>query len=385
MKPHILVFFGTRPEIIKIAPAIQSLRKDGAFRLTICDTGQHGDLNAPLIRWFGVQPDISLRLMRPDQNLGGFAARALAAVSGLISRMRPALVLCQGDTTTAMIAGLAAFYQRIPVGHIEAGLRTWNRAAPFPEEINRRIIGLVADLHFAPTRGASENLRAEKVPAQTIHTTGNTSIDALLWTVQQLKEKAVSFRKLPLELRHLASPTNGSPNFVLVTAHRRESFGAGMGRIGEAIGILARRHPAWKWVLPLHPNPNVGPVLAKRLRKHANVILCPPLDYPVFCGLLKNCRFVISDSGGVQEEAPALGKPVIVMRETTERPEARESGHLVLRGCDTDRIVRAAERWIRHPEELTRLARPVFPYGRGNSAQKILRAIHGFLKKQRGT
>ncbi len=375
MKRKILVFFGTRPEIVKLAPVIRALRKSGAGRIEVCDTGQHPHLAGPLLKWFGIRVNHRLRLMSDGQSLARLSAKALERVDRLISRTKPALIVCQGDTTTAMMVGLAAYYRRVPLAHVEAGLRTWDRLQPYPEEANRRFLSLVADLHFAPTRDAARNLREEKVPADDISVTGNTSIDALLWTVR----RPLSAREIAPPIRKLLQTRS---QFVLVTAHRRESFGARIRRIGEAVKTLAWRHTDWNWIVPLHPNPNAGPVLSRMLKGLPNVILCKPLNYPQFCFLLARCRFAITDSGGIQEEAPALGKPVIVAREKTERPEAMRTGHLQLAGYDPAQIVRASEKWIRSPALLKRLSRPTFPYGDGRAAKRIQKQIRVFLRKR---
>jgi UDP-N-acetylglucosamine 2-epimerase (non-hydrolysing) len=380
LKTRILVFFGTRPEIVKLAPVIHALRAAGAGRIEVCDSGQHPHLSGPLMKWFGVRAHHRLRLMNEGQSLAKLSAKALGGADGLISRTRPGLIVCQGDTTTAMMVGLAAYCRRVPLAHVEAGLRTWDRLQPYPEEVNRRFLSLVADLHLAPTRAAARNLRAEKVASSRIAVTGNTSIDALLWTVRRLRRHPLKAREFEPSIRRLLAGPERKPKFVILTAHRRESFGPRIQKIGKAVRELARRHPDWHWLVPLHPNPNAGPVLARLLKKIPNVILCRPLNYPQFCFLLDRCRFAITDSGGIQEEAPAVGKPVIVVREKTERPEAMKTGHLRLAGYDPRSIIRAAEGWMNSPARLRRLSRPVFPYGDGKAARRIARAVKKFLK-----
>jgi len=378
----ILIFFGTRPEIVKLAPVVHALRAARAGRIVVCDTGQHPHLAGPLTNWFGIRAARRLRLMSGGQSLARLSAKALLGAEKMISRTKPDLVICQGDTTTAMMVGLAAYHQRVPVAHVEAGLRTWDRFAPYPEEVNRRLLSLVSDLHLAPTRAAARNLRAEKIAAAAIRVTGNTSIDALLWTVRRLRRRPPAAREFETSIRPLLAAGRRRPDFVIVTAHRRESFGPRIRKIGAAVRQLARRHPDWKWLVPLHPNPNAGPVLSRMLKEIPNVILCKPLNYPQFCMLLDRCRFAITDSGGIQEEAPAVGKPVIVVREKTERPEAMKSGHLRLAGYDPRSIVRQAARWIASPATLRRLSRPVFPYGDGRAAARIAAAVKKFLKKK---
>jgi len=333
------------------------------------------------MNWFGIHAGHRLALMSEGQSLAALSAKALTGVDRLISKLRPDLILCQGDTTTAMMVGLGAYYARVPLGHVEAGLRTWDRFAPYPEEVNRRMLSLVADLHFTPTRDTARNLRAEKVCVSDIAVTGNTSIDALLWTVRRLRRKPLKSREFEPAIRPLLETGKRRRNFVIVTAHRRESFGQRIQKIGQAVKTLAVKHPDWKWLVPLHPNPNAGPVLARLLKGLPNVILCRPLNYPQFCLLLDRCRFAITDSGGIQEEAPAIGRPVIVVREKTERPEALKTGHLILAGYDTDVIVRAAMAWMGSPARLKRLSRPVFPYGDGRAAGRIVRSVKKFLRK----
>lgn len=377
MKKNILILFGTRPEIIKLAPVVHALRGVG---VEVCDTGQHPHLAESLLKWFGIRAGRRLKLMRRGQSLAALSSKALLGVERLIRQVRPSLILCQGDTTTAMMAGLAAYYERVPVAHVEAGLRTWDRFQPYPEEVNRRLLSMIADLHFAPTRGAAKNLRGEHVPAQSIRVTGNTSIDSLLWTVARLRRRPLLPREFEPAVRPLLAE---GVKFAVVTAHRRESFGNRILKIGAAVRTLARRHPDWQWLVPLHPNPQAGPVLARVLKKLPNVILCKPLNYPQFCLMLDRCKFAITDSGGIQEEAPAIGRPVIVVREKTERPEAMKTGHLELAGYHSFSIVRAAERWIHSPARLKKLSRPVFPYGDGKAANRIARAVKQFLKNSR--
>ncbi len=296
-------------------------------------------------------------------------------------KAKPDLVLCQGDTTTAMIAGLVAYYQRVPLVHVEAGLRTGDRFHPYPEEVNRRILSLIADVHFAPTQNAACNLKMEKIPLSKIKVTGNTSIDALLWTIQRFKHCPLEVRETDPKLRFLFKNGVEKSDFVIVTAHRRESFGVGIRNIALAVKELAHRYPKWKWVVPLHPNPDAGPVFARILKSVSNVILCRPLSYPQLCLLLDRCRFVITDSGGIQEEAPAIGKPVIVVREKTERPEAMETGHLLLAGLESSRIVRAAKKWMDSPLLLKRLSHPTFPYGDGKSSTRIVSVVKRMLRE----
>lgn len=368
----ILSFLGTRPEAIKMAPVVHALAAEaeaGRIVHRLCHTGQHRDMTAPLLEWFEIEPDYTLDLMTHDQPLAAFTARALSAIDEILDTEKPDLILCQGDTTTAMVAGLAAFYRRIPVGHIEAGLRTGNRFAPFPEEINRRIIDLVADYCFAPTERAAQHLRDEGVAADRILVSGNTAIDALQWTLDKLRETPP-----PAGLPEAINPcleASAHRDCVLVTAHRRESIGAGIEAIGDAVGTLAAEMPELRWILPLHPNPRVRESLRHRLGNAPNIILTEPLDYPHLCLLLSRCAFVLTDSGGLQEECPTLGIPVFVLRDTSERPEGIAAGSAVLTGTDPTRIIEAVRRFRDDPglQEQMRTPRPL--YGDGHAAARI--------------
>ncbi len=368
----ILSFFGTRPEVIKMAPVAHAFAELPAPGIThrLCNTGQHRDLIRPLLDWFALAPDHSLDLMTDNQSLAGFTARALTAVDALLEKTRPDLVLCQGDTTTAMVVGLTAFYRRIPVGHVEAGLRTHNRFAPFPEEINRCIIDLVADHCFAPTARSADELRKAGVDENRITVTGNTAIDALLWTLQKLKATDPPSLNPPEEIQELLQPA-ASGHFALVTAHRRESFGGGIRRIACAVKRLARDFPHLHWIWPVHPNPNVRGPLQAILDGERRIHLLDPLDYPLLCSLLARSALVLTDSGGLQEECPTLGIPVFVMREVSERPEGIEAGNAILAGTDDGSIVRAVHRFFADDalQRTMRTPRPV--YGDGMARYRI--------------
>jgi UDP-N-acetylglucosamine 2-epimerase len=376
----VLSFFGTRPEVIKMAPvahAFAELATPGiAHRL--CNTGQHRDLVRPLLDWFGLEADYSLDLMTDNQSLAGFTARALTAVDRLLAEVRPDLVLCQGDTTTAMVVALAAFFRRIPVGHVEAGLRTHNRFAPFPEEINRCIIDLVADHCFAPTARSAEELRKAGVTEDRITVTGNTAIDALLWTLKKLKATALSSLNPPPPVGELLA-VGASAELALVTAHRRESFGGGIGRIARAVKRLVHDFPHFQWIWPVHPNPNVRRPLQKILRDERRIHLLEPLDYPLLCSLLSRSTLVLTDSGGLQEECPTLGVPVFVMREVSERPEGIDAGNAVLAGTDEESIVQAVRRFFEDEEVRTRMRTPRPVYGDGTAGLQIARICSGIL------
>jgi len=356
---RVLVVVGTRPEAIKLAPVILRLRREPeTFSLTICATAQHrGLLDSPL-GLFGIQPDVDLDLMQPDQGLNALCARVLEKVDGLLSEQRPDWVLVQGDTTTVMAASLAAFHRSVRVAHVEAGLRTGDLANPFPEEMNRRLADLAASLHFAPTRRSAENLRREGIPGDRIHVTGNTVVDALS------RIAAAD-----------AAPPDGA-RLVLVTSHRRESFGEPMRRAFRAIARLARRFPDHEFVFPVHPNPSVAAALDP-LREVPNVRLVPPADYRQLVAWLRAARIVLTDSGGIQEEAPTFGKPVLVLRDTTERPEGLERGVARLVGTDEERIFAEAERLLTDASAYAAMAGAGNPYGDGRAADRIAGLLAG--------
>jgi UDP-N-acetylglucosamine 2-epimerase (non-hydrolysing) len=356
---RILTVFGTRPEAIKLAPVILELRKHpGRFENRVCVTAQHREMLDQVLDWFRIEPDFDLDLMQPDQGLAEFASRALLRVSALLKEVKPHLVVVQGDTTTVMIAALSAFYQRIPVGHVEAGLRTRDRYNPFPEEINRRVAGTLATYHFAPTARAAEALRAEQVPEEKIFVTGNTVVDALLMTIRRPVRLDLDLR---LEGRRL----------IVVTAHRRESFGAPFESICWALRDLAERNAEVEIVYPVHLNPNVRDPVTRILAGQQRIRLLDPLRYEQFAHMMAQAHLILTDSGGIQEEATVLGKPTLVMRETTERPEAIEAGTARLVGTDRGRIVAETERLLHSEEEYRALARAGSPFGDGRAAERI--------------
>lgn len=370
----VLSFFGTRPETIKMASVVQAFASFGSHRIVhrVCDTGQQREMVRSLLTWFGLNPDFSLDLMTDNQSLAGFTARALSEIDRLLRAERPDLVLCQGDTTTAMVVGLAAFYLRIPVGHVEAGLRTRNRNAPFPEEVNRRIIDLVADHCFAPTQRAANELQREMiVPPECIAITGNTAIDALFWSLDKLSQDHAKPWQTPKEIREAVS-LESNRGWVIVTAHRRESFGCGMQEIAEAIRQLADDDPDLLWIFPLHPNPNVSGIMLERLGQVRNICLAPPINYPQFCWLIQRSWLVLTDSGGLQEECPSLGIPVFVMRDTSERPEGIEAGNVKLVGTLASGIVAAIRGFFSDPELQRRMGTPRHVYGDGTAAKRIV-------------
>ncbi len=375
-----LVIVGTRPEAIKMAPLIERLRADPDIQATLCVTGQHRTMVDGVFALFGIRPDIDLDLMKPGQTLTDITAGTLRGLEPILERDRPDRILVHGDTTTAMAAGLAAFYARIPVSHVEAGLRTGNLQAPWPEEMNRCFIDLVADQLFAPTDSARRNLLAEGRPDGAIIVTGNTVVDALLATRERLRADAGLRADLKARFAFLDAGARAGRSLVLVTAHRRESFGEGFRRICEALDRLGRRDDV-DIVYPVHLNPNVsGPVRAL-LGGRERIHLIEPVDYRSFVHLLDRCAVVLTDSGGVQEEAPSFGKPVLVMRDETERREAVEAGVARLVGSDPDAIVSACAALL---DRQGGGAAAANPFGDGLASRRILaalRAAHGLPTK----
>jgi UDP-N-acetylglucosamine 2-epimerase (non-hydrolysing) len=364
-KQHILIVFGTRPEAIKMVPVVQALKAQPGIRATLCVTVQHRKMLDQVLSIAGLTPDIDLDLMLPNQSLGDLLARMVTAVGMVLDRERPDRVLVHGDTMTAFATALSAYYRRIPIAHVEAGLRTGDADNPWPEEANRRAIAAMADLHFAPTDLAARALMQEGVDVASIHVTSNTVVDALQATRAALTADA----QLASDLEALAGRFAGK-HVVLATAHRRENFGMAMHRIGAALARLAHRTDL-VLVCPLHANPNVRPVLAAHLAGRANAIILDPLDYPSFVSLLSMSTLILTDSGGIQEEAPAFGKPVLVLRHTTERPEGLEAGTAKLVGTDTDRIVAEASALLDDPARYSAMARAHNPFGDGRAAERI--------------
>jgi UDP-N-acetylglucosamine 2-epimerase (non-hydrolysing) len=359
--------FGTRPEAIKLCPLVRALAsRPDEFEVHVCVTAQHRQMLDQVLDVFDVTPDADLDLMQPGQSLAQSASRILAALEPVLHDVRPDLVLVQGDTTTTLAAALAAFYARIPVAHVEAGLRTWDLAQPFPEEMNRVVAGRLASLHFAATPWAAANLANEGVPPQTIHVTGNTGIDAVL----QIKEWLQNGRLKP------PTPIEVDPKrkLILVTAHRRESFGEGFERICAALLELASRGDV-EIVYPVHPNPNVREPVERLLIANPRIRLIDPLDYVSFVDLMRRAWFLLTDSGGVQEEGPSLGKPILVMREKTERPEAVEAGTVRLVGSDARRIVEESRILLDDAAEYTRRSRIHNPYGDGQACARIAQIL----------
>ena len=359
----ILCAVGTRPEAVKMAPVILGLGKEPWARVRVLATAQHRHMLDQVLGLFAIVPDVDLDLMRPDQALADLTARMLTALDRALADERPDLVLAQGDTTTVLATGLACFYRRIPFGHVEAGLRTGDPANPFPEEMNRAVASRLSRFHFAPTAAARANLLREGIPDEHIHVTGNTVIDALL---------EVAKRDVPI-----GSVLDPGKRLVLVTAHRRESFGAPLREAFRALRELADRNPDIEVLYPVHLNPNVSRPARELLGGHPRIVLCDPLEYAPFVSAMKRAYLIVTDSGGVQEEAPALGKPVLVMREETERPEAVAEGVVKLVGTSAGRILAEAQRLLDEPAAYAAMARGVSPYGDGHAAERIVAVIRG--------
>jgi len=366
MERRILCIVGTRPEAIKMAPVILALQKESWVTTRVLATAQHRQMLDQVFSFFNIEPDIDLNIMRPNQALTTLTARLLLELETVLLSERPDVVLIQGDTTTVMTVALACFYHQIPIGHVEAGLRTWDMQNPFPEEVNRVIAGKLARWHFAPTEGARKNLLREGSRDEDIIVTGNTVIDALLMTAEK-----------NLDIGLVLDPEK---RLVLITSHRRENFGEPFRNICSALYILARQNPEVQFLYPVHPNPNVRDVVYEMLAGCSNIILCDPLAYAPFIAAMKRSYFIISDSGGVQEEAPALGKPVLVLRDETERPEAVEMGVVKLVGSNCERIVKEAQNLLDNEIAYRNMARGISPYGDGHSAQRIVAALTAHFK-----
>ncbi|TPG15865.1 UDP-N-acetylglucosamine 2-epimerase (non-hydrolyzing) [Sphingomonas koreensis] len=365
----VLVVFGTRPEAIKLFPVVRALATTPGLRVRTCVTAQHRGLLDQVLSIAGLAPDVDLDLMEPGQSLDRLTARLLTGIGDVLDAEKPDRVIVQGDTATAMAGALAAYYRRIPVSHVEAGLRSGDIYAPWPEEVNRRIVAPIADQHFAPTETAAEALGRENIDPTTIHVTGNTVIDALHATAALIDADP----SLAAGLNDIAARFAGK-QLILVTTHRRENFGGGMESIARAIARIAER-PDVAVLFPMHPNPNVVSVMDASLGERGNVERIDPLDYPHFIRALGMAHIVLTDSGGVQEEAPALGKPVLVMRDTTERPEGVTAGTAKLIGSDENRIVSEIFTLLDDKQAWSRMARAHNPFGDGHASERIARIV----------
>lgn len=378
----VLSIFGTRPEAIKMAPVIKELeRHPELFSCTVCVTAQHRQMLDQVLQLFAIEPDYDLNIMKPGQNLFDITCSVLMGVKGVLENENPDLVLVHGDTTTSMAASLAAFYLRIPVGHVEAGLRTGNKYSPFPEEVNRHVTGVIADRHFAPTAWARDNLLREGINAEHIFITGNTVIDALLTVAgkTRIPEHDAAIRAILAEFLPASSTllTDHPARLILVTGHRRENFGDGFDNICRALSDIALAHADVEIIYPVHLNPAVQEPVRRTLgKKHGNIHLIEPVDYLPFVWLMDHSYLIITDSGGIQEEAPSLGKPVLVMRDTTERPEALAAGTVKLVGTNRDKIVGETAVLLNDAEAYRAMSLAHNPYGDGRAAEKIVAALH---------
>ena len=367
---NIVAVIGTRPEAIKMAPVILALRDATMFKTKVCVTGQHRELLHSALRLFDIAPDYNLNVMRPNQSLDDVTTSILQFLGEVLDEVKPNLLLVQGDTTTCMAASLSAFYRKIAVGHVEAGLRSGNLYAPWPEEFNRRVVSIATRFHFTPTKQARENLLAEGFPEAHIYVTGNTVIDALQWVSARIDESEEKRKHFERAYDFL----DPKRRLVLVTGHRRENYGAGLAQICSAIERLAKRDDI-QIVYPVHPNPNVRILVEEKLSGIDRVFLIDPVEYEPFVYLMHRASILLTDSGGIQEEGPSLGKPVLVMREVTERPEAVAAGTVRLVGSNADRIVSEVERLLDDKVAYEAMARAINPYGDGKASQRILAVL----------
>lgn len=371
----ILLVFGTRPEAIKMAPLVKVLQKDSEhFETKICVTAQHRQMLDQVLEVFDIVPEYDLNIMAPNQDLYDITSRVLLGLRGVLDDFAPDIVLVHGDTTTSMAAALAAFYRQIPVGHVEAGLRTYNMLSPWPEEMNRQVTDRMCTYYFAPTEKSRQNLLRENVDATKIHVTGNTVIDALLMAVDIIEKKPQIKTAIEDELRDKGYAMGNRP-YILVTGHRRENFGEGFLNICKAIRQIAEEHPEMDIVYPVHLNPNVQKPVYELLSGTPNIYLIKPLDYLPFVYAMQHSTLLLTDSGGVQEEAPSLGKPVLVMRETTERPEAVEAGTVRLVGTNVAAIVGNVQELLHDPEVYRKMSESYNPYGDGHACERIVDAL----------
>lgn len=370
----VLTVFGTRPEAIKMAPVVKALAANNAFEAKVCVTAQHRQMLDQVLEIFSITPDFDLNLMKPGQDLSDITSNVLLGMREVFKQWRPDIILVHGDTTTTLAASLSAYYARIKVGHVEAGLRTHNKYSPWPEEMNRHLTGGIADLHFAPTEKARANLLAEGISDAAIHVTGNTVIDALLDVVDRVRQDEALQARFATQFDYI-DPTK---KLILVTGHRRENFGQGFENICQALAQLARRGDV-QILYPVHLNPNVQEPVNRILGQVDNVKLIDPLDYLPFVYLMDRSKLLITDSGGIQEEAPSLGKPVLVMRDTTERPEAVDAGTVKLVGTDPDTIVREANRLLDDAAAYESMSRAHNPYGDGKAALRISERVQALL------
>ncbi|EDO6595197.1 UDP-N-acetylglucosamine 2-epimerase (non-hydrolyzing) [Campylobacter coli] len=370
----ILIVFGTRPEAIKMAPLVKIIEKKNNIDLKVCVTGQHRQMLDQILYIFDIKPDYDLDIMREDQDLYDITLKILYGMKNVLDDFKPDIVLVHGDTTTASTVALSAFYKKITIAHIEAGLRTYNLYNPWPEEANRQIVGVLSSIHFAPTVKSAENLTKEGKNKKNIFITGNTVIDALFYVLKKIDD-SLEFRTQIINSVKKQYKIKNERKFILVTGHRRENFGEGFLQICEALKTIAIDNPDLDVVYPVHLNPNVQKPVKTFLSNISNIYLINPLKYEEFIYLMSNCYLIITDSGGVQEEAPSLGKPILVMRETTERPEAIEAGTVKLVGTCKDSIVRETQELIDNKDEYEKMSKACNPYGDGRACEKIIKIL----------
>jgi UDP-N-acetylglucosamine 2-epimerase (non-hydrolysing) len=365
VKKRILFVFGTRPEAIKVAPVIKKFQNTN-FEIKVCNTGQHSDLLDPVLSFFNIKPDFNLKVMKENQTLFDITSNILSSLKTTLETYKPDLVFVHGDTTTAFISSLACFYLKIKIAHIEAGLRTNDKYSPFPEEMNRTLISSLADFHFAPTKRSKSNLLDLKIPEQRIKITGNTVIDSLLMA------KEIVLKDSNYQIKGV----DNNKKIILFTGHRRENFGAGFEKIFKSLKKISKNYPDIQIVYPVHPNPNVKKLASKFFKNDKSILLIPPLDYGQFVWLMINSFIIITDSGGIQEEAPSLGKPVLVTRNKTERPEAVDAGTVILVGDDEDEIYKNASKLLSDRNVYDKMSKLINPYGDGNASSHIFSYVN---------
>jgi UDP-N-acetylglucosamine 2-epimerase (non-hydrolysing) len=376
----ILMVFGTRPEAIKMAPLFHQFKKDKNFQINVCSTGQHREMLDQVMNLFNIKAKYDLNIMRPNQDLSSLTYRVIEKTDEIYKKYKPDLVFVHGDTTTTMAASISAFYNNISVAHVEAGLRTNDLLAPFPEEFNRQVVSRIAELNFAPTKTSRSNLLKENVNSNKIFVTGNTVIDSLHLALKKIKGSRSLMKKVENNLSDLLDFDINHHQYILITGHRRENFGDGFKDICEALKDSALKFKKIKFIYPVHLNPNVKRPVSKILSNLDNFYLIPPLDYETFLVLLEKSYFVITDSGGIQEEAPSLGKPVLVMRNVTERPEAVKSGTVKLVGSNKKKIIKNIQELINNSAIHKKMSKSHNPYGDGKACERILTATKNFLK-----
>jgi UDP-N-acetylglucosamine 2-epimerase (non-hydrolysing) len=375
-KKKVMLVFGTRPEAIKMAPLVHMLKSDSEnFEVCVCVTAQHREMLDQVLDLFHIYPDADLNVMKPGQDLFDVTSNVLSGLKSIINEIKPNIILVHGDTTTSFAAALAGFYSNIPIAHVEAGLRTFDIFAPFPEEFNRQVTSKITKWHFAPTETASKHLINEGISAQSIFITGNTVIDSLFWMLDQIEANVEKKFRITNELNGLLSFEWQSEKFVLITGHRRENFGTGFEQICSAISILAKQFPEIHFVYPVHLNPNIQNPVKTILSDFPNIHLINPINYDLFVYLLKHSYIVLTDSGGIQEEAPSLGKPVLVMRDVTERPEAVSAGTVELVGANTTNIVKGVISLIENESVYNRMSCAHNPYGDGKACERIVNIL----------